>query len=126
MVADFMDWYTEAMVFADFGDTENGQPSDDAEFSPEAFAAIRKVAEDFLERFEKRIEHLHWMEIRPIGHDLWYSRNGHGTGFWDRFDEYERSGLPKELVQEMDEYAKALGECHPYVGDDGLVYLFRG
>ncbi len=26
--------------------------------------------------------------IEQAGHDFWFSRNGHGTGFWDRDSDY--------------------------------------
>lgn len=48
------------------------------------------------------------------GHDLWLSRNGHGTGFWDR--------SLGELGDRLTEAAHAMGTCDLYVGDDGLIY----
>jgi hypothetical protein len=48
------------------------------------------------------------------GRDYWYSRNGHGVGFWDR-------GLGP--VGDALHKAARYHEVNPYFGDDGLVYL---
>lgn len=49
------------------------------------------------------------------GRDFWYSRNGHGVGFWDR-------GLG-EIGDKLHKAAQAFRQVDSYVGDDGLVYL---
>lgn len=49
------------------------------------------------------------------GHNFCLSRNGHGTGFWDR-------GLG-ELGEELHSAAKVYGTQGLYVGDDGLLYV---
>lgn len=48
------------------------------------------------------------------GHDFWLTRNGHGTGFWDR-------GLG-ELGDRLAAAAKAYKEASLYVGDDGKLH----
>lgn len=50
-----------------------------------------------------------------VGHDLWLSRNGHGAGFFD----HKGGAMCWKLLQAA---ARKLGECNPYVGDDGEVY----
>jgi hypothetical protein len=52
------------------------------------------------------------------GHDFWLTRNGHGSGFWDR-----HTCLPKDARDRLSDAARAAGECNPYVGDDGLIYF---
>lgn len=54
---------------------------------------------------------------QEIGHDLWLTRNGHGTGFWDR-------DMPE--AQRLADLARTWGERSCYVGDDGLVYFEGG
>lgn len=49
------------------------------------------------------------------GHDFWLTRNGHGTGFWDR-------GLG-ELGKRLTEASKAFGTIDLYLGEDELVYV---
>ena len=41
-----------------------------------------------------------------VGHDLWLTRNGHGTGFWDR----DLSSIGEDLTR----IAKAMGEAYVY------------
>lgn len=86
------------------------------------------------------------------GRDFWYTRNGHGVGFWDRTelesdrDEYE--ALTAEMVaagrdspawsatlakrnalkalslgERLSVAARKFGNVDSYVGDDGLIYL---
>jgi hypothetical protein len=49
------------------------------------------------------------------GHNFCLSRNGHGTGFWDR-------GLG-ELGDRLHDAAKFYGTQGLYVADDGLLYV---
>ena len=51
-----------------------------------------------------------------IAHDFWLTREGHGTGFWDR-------GLGS-LGDELTELAKAWGSGgYFYVGEDGKLHI---
>lgn len=52
-----------------------------------------------------------------LGHDLWLTRNGHGTGFWDR------SEIPEAVRERLSEAARKLNECHLYV-EDGTLRIF--
>lgn len=55
--------------------------------------------------------------INHAGHDFWFTRNGHGAGFWECvYGTDEQCAL-------LTKQAKAFGECHLYVGDDGKIYL---
>ena len=49
-----------------------------------------------------------------IGYDFWLTRNGHGTGFWDR-------GLGK-VGDRLTKACKAFPANDFYVGDDRLIY----
>lgn len=51
------------------------------------------------------------------GHDYWLTRNGHGTGYWDR-DELKRNNLGNRLSD-----ACRYKECYIYVGDDGKLHI---
>ena len=53
-------------------------------------------------------------EPAQFGHDFWLTRNGHGTGFWDR-------GMAGG--DRLTELAEAYGETSLYVGDDGKLYV---
>lgn len=50
-----------------------------------------------------------------IGHDLWFTRNGHGTGFWDR--ELGETG------EKLSQIAINMGEKNVYWGDDGKIHI---
>lgn len=52
------------------------------------------------------------------GHDLWLTRNRHGSGFWDR--DYDES-----VSKALTDAAHALGETDLYKGDDGELYFSR-
>ena len=56
------------------------------------------------------------LDDQQVGRDLWFTRNGHGTGFWDRKG-------PAAALTELDAAARALGETSAYRGDDGRIYL---
>lgn len=51
-----------------------------------------------------------------IGHDLWLTRNHHGSGFFDR-------GYTYETEQALIKAAHALGEVNLYIGDDIRLYF---
>lgn len=60
-------------------------------------------------------ENPQWTTDELNGHDFWLSRNGHGSGFFDR-------DYPDNLGDRLQEAAKSFGEFDIYVGDDGKVY----
>jgi hypothetical protein len=47
------------------------------------------------------------------GSDFWYTRNGHGVGFWDR-------GYPDEVADPLTDLCKQFGECYLMAEDFGL------
>ena len=51
------------------------------------------------------------MSAEQFGHDTWLTRNGHGTGFWDR-------GYPQAVANRLTEAARGLGGCDPYVWNE--------
>ncbi|WMC09546.1 hypothetical protein PU634_10500 [Oceanimonas pelagia] len=56
----------------------------------------------------------HYTDWVQMGHDFWLTRNGHGSGFWDRG--YGSEG--QLLTQAAEQYS----EIHLYLGDDLLIY----
>lgn len=54
--------------------------------------------------------------IGKAGRDFWYTRNGHGVGFW------ETDRWPSEESDILDKAARAFGEVDLYAGDDGRIY----
>jgi hypothetical protein len=53
------------------------------------------------------------------GHDFWLTRNGHGAGFWDRWNSATDEGkIGKALTDASHTYES----CDLYLGDDDLIY----
>ena len=62
------------------------------------------------------------LTLEQCGYNFWLSRNGHGTGFWDRIFDTPEQEL---ALMKCDAVSKApFGECNLYVGDDGKIYIF--
>jgi len=90
-----------------------------ADLAPEALATILQDCQSFK---------LACVHVQPLmgegdmpdeaqaGRDFWYTRNGHGCGFWD-------GDWPEPWADDLDKAAKAFGEVDAYLGDDGKVYV---
>lgn len=83
--------YIEAVYFTDTGDCD--QPPADAELT----AACRARAHLDCRNFYRALTCEVWVYLPPldwvqIGHDLWFTRNGHGVGFWSRPEIYGEVG----------------------------------
>lgn len=105
--------YLEAAVFTDCG--EEGQPPADAAFSPRAECQAWRVCRNFCAANRDELKDV---DAAQCGHDLWLTRNGHGTGFWDRPEVY---GTQRAWL--FTRCAECLGEATLYQGDDGLLYF---
>jgi hypothetical protein len=108
--------YLEALEFTDCGPDDPERA--DATWSENLFTH----AEDSTLRFINSLPSTLWAEVSDavdagryswtqFGHDLWFTRNGHGTGFWDR-------GLAM-MGDDLSDHAQAMGEVWTYVTDDG-------
>ncbi len=109
------DAYIETVVFTDFG-PDSDIPAD-AQFSPLALAEARHDAHNF---FNATQDLLGDNTVDSLMHNLWFTRNGHGTGFWDSPEKWG-----EENAEILTRCAKCMGEVWTYVGDDGLVYFSR-
>ena len=93
------------------------QTHDIDDLSNDAVGAILLDVIDFVTVVNR--EFPDWQEeVEPemLGHDFFLTRNGHGSGFWDR--DYETEGLGDKLTA----LCKPYGEQGLYLGDDGLIY----
>lgn len=97
---------------------EDGEPLDKnyalRDFAPKSIKSARKACEFFEDRARPWLGD---MEPGRIGHNLWLSRNGHGSGFFDE------DTCREEWRDVLQRKAQALGESDCYVGDDGKIYL---
>lgn len=111
--------YIECIYFTETGDGD--QPDSEVEMAPETIEAIKAECAEWqavnADRLAEAYERVGYDATRA-GHDFWYTRNGHGVGFWCR-DELEAGGLGERLS----DGAKAAGQVDAYEGDDGLLYL---
>lgn len=57
-------------------------------------------------------------DLDGIAHDFWFTRQGHGVGFW----EGESRGYPGDTGDKLDAAAKKMGESHPYFSR-GWIYI---
>ena len=105
--------YEQAVYFTESGEPD-GLVNEEADLSEDAVKHADAVAEAFLRCFPESSAPF---EPEQLGHDLWLTRNGHGSGFWDREELYGDCG-PR-----FTSFAENLGEAHAYTGDDGLIYI---
>jgi len=114
--------YVEAMFFTN-GDT--GDENEDSlneigveGLTPESVANIAKdcaefqesAAEFLIEAYERGYS------IEQAGADFWFTRQGHGVGFWDRGE------LEGGLGKTLSDISKGFGTAYVEIGDDGLIH----
>ncbi len=96
--------YIEALYSTDTGD--NDQPESTAELTPlclaKAFIDCRNFHRALTRELPIAPPVFDWAQV---GHDLWLTRNGHGTGFWDRPEVYG-----EDLCLWLTAMATAMGE----------------
>lgn len=106
-------------------DEDNEVLLDNEEFSEAATEAMYFDCEEFYDAYREALVKYAKRRVPSggntpwacAGHDFWLTRNGHGTGFWDR-------GLG-ELGQRLASYVgfqTSFPEVNIYLGDDGLVH----
>lgn len=134
-----LDQFTEAYITCmlwstnDESDESGGEPLENnysiEDIDPESMAKIIKDCKDFqAENLEDILQiqdvhckgdshgRCHYSGLESAGHDFWFTRCGHGVGFWDR-------GYPEAMAARLTASCKKFGECWPYVGDDNKIYI---
>jgi hypothetical protein len=96
---------------------ENGGEPLDANYGPddlvpECLEAMRNDCASFVAA--SNVDASDNWTAEEAGRDFWLTRNGHGTGFWDRGHGAEGRSLTQ--------HAKSFGSCDLYVGDDGGIH----
>lgn len=102
--------YIEAVYFTDTGDSE--QPSNDAILTDLFTCQARNACSNFVEAVRREIDiHPNKVNWAQAGHDLWLTRNGHGTGFWDRDnDTYGETSYGEPIKNIFSAMALCMGE----------------
>lgn len=111
--------YITAAYWTDTGDGE--QPSSEAELADEARVSAVEQCADFQREHADLLSDAYarvGYDAARAGHDFWLTRNGHGTGFWDR-DELDAGGLGERLSKA----ARIEGGSDLYEGDNGKLYF---
>jgi hypothetical protein len=112
---DFAQGYVEALFFCIQGDDDGLAKATFADLSLSALCRIAVDCDAFAERWGDLDAIARDYDSRQAGRDFWFSRCGHGVGFWDR-------GLG-EVGDRLHNLAQDFGNLDPYMGDDGKVYL---
>lgn len=127
---DFLRGYLGCALWTgtDESDEAGGDPLDQnysiEDFAPETVAKAAAECEAFQKENAADLEAFY--EVWPIspdgdakeafaGHNFWLTRNGHGTGFWDR-----DAG---EVGDRLTEASRKAGGRDVYVGDDGQLWI---
>lgn len=115
---DFTQAYVECALWASYDDT--GEPLDEfgiGDIMLDSLAtmardciAFQTMASSFLEQ-----AYASKYDCSQAGHDFWLTRNGHGTGFWDR-------DLDELTSKALCDVSKAFRESYLYIGDNGKLY----
>lgn len=119
----FTQGYIEALFFTNEG-KEDGQLGDDASFNDLAPETLARIMADCATFQTANAELLALAYDRDdygdtqAGRDFWFTRCGHGVGFWDR-SQLDAEGLGDKLS----EAARRTGNVDPYLGDDKKIYM---
>lgn len=117
-----LDLFTRAYIEAAFwssndeSDESGGEPLD-VNYGPEDLTveSLDKMIEDCRKFQDENAGLLAQAgSSEQNGHDFWLTRNGHGTGFWDR-------GYPENIGQGLTDAADKYGEVYLYV-NRGKIY----
>lgn len=125
-----LDDFTKSyIVTALFSSTDNLEPSGgsplDQKYSienidGETISVMKKQCKEFQKLYKYLYEEF-WTDAEA-GADFWYTRNGHGTGFWDKASKGTEQGNIGELLTKV---CKRYGEFNLYLGDgphDGTIF----
>ena len=122
----FTQGYIECALWADAnaeclsveGDGEGEEDATLDDLSPELLSTMARDCAVFEEDNQEDIaavaDTFGLRDREHLGHDFWLSRNGHGTGFWDR-------GLG-DIGERLHTAAQRVGSQDLYRGDDGLIH----
>lgn len=115
--------YIEALFFTNASDPDDGLLSS-ATFADLAAETLTRIVRDcaaFQEAHRADLDEgidtgrINGYDDAAAGRDLWFTRCGHGVGFWDR-------GLG-DIGDTLTHHAHAFGSVDVYSGDDGRIYL---
>lgn len=119
----FTQGYVEALFFTNASDPDDGLLSSAtfADLSAEALSRIVRDCDAFQAQHRADLDEaidtgrINGYDEAAAGRDFWFTRCGHGVGFWDR-------GLG-DIGDTLSKHASVFGNVDIYSGDDGRIYL---
>lgn len=114
----FTQGYVTAMFFTSTGtgDDEDLEEAAFAELAPETLATIIADCEKFQRGNNYHLDGLAPDDEEKAGRDFWYTRCGHGCGFWD-------GDWPEPAASDLTQACKDFRSLDLYRGDDRQLYL---
>lgn len=71
---------------------------------------MNKIESDCAHFIKRAAKYLKGLDAAQCGHDFYLTRNGHGSGFWDR-------GYDEKISVMLCKISKDLGECYIGMGE---------
>jgi hypothetical protein len=128
---DFTRGYIEAAFFTDTSTGDDAEMDLEhasfAELAPDALAAMMADCRTFQERYADDLAEacdngrINGYDIEAAGRDFWYTRNGHGVGFWDR-----DLGDVGDKLSALCGWRTDFPSVALYRGDDDLIHVMSG
>ena len=116
----------EALIAAEKDIPEGSFPADCTpdDLSAEAWADIERDCEAFQKAAADALEKAYATGYteEQAGRDFWFTRNGHGAGFWDRGELDFAVGHLMTLGERLTDAAKKFGEVYVTYGN-GEIWL---
>lgn len=115
----FITGYFEALYFAESASNSDGEQVENIagiEMTSEAREECRQECAQFLDRVPLLIKAATLTDDYDhiqAGRDFWFSRQGHGVGYWDR-----NLGPIGDALHNA---AEQFGEKHIYINENGLI-----
>ena len=120
-VHELLNGYFSAILFSET-DLDTEEPLDQnysiSDFDKETVESSKKMLSTFYTKNKKAIEDS-GLDLDTIGNDVWYTRAGHGAGFFDH-------NLDSDVEEKLTNGAKALGEYPTVESYDGKISVSGG
>lgn len=113
--------FTRAYIHAAAFTTDTRSPQGEypmpelTDFASDFLAYAAQDCERFLDLLQGTERAAVESDLEHAGRDFWYTRNGHGCGFWD-------GDWPKAIGKRLTELSKKFGEYHGEVFADGREF----
>lgn len=110
----------EQSEYGDFDISEYVESISFDNFSTESKEYANWDCDKFLSEFseDELGEIMEYYDLSELGGDFWYTRNGHGVGFWDR-------DIPDNIKELLMNVVKGFKETYLEYGDDGELHLMK-